>query len=133
MRAQGAFFGIAQRSVNQSSINQKKLKSLELDLPPLEEQDRIVAKIEELFSEIDKGLKNLLKARELLKAYRQSILKNAFEGKLTEKWRESEGKHIGTGKELLEEILKERRQKWKDQKKYKESSTFGQRKFIRLT
>ena len=59
-----------------------------IPLPPLPEQHRIVAKIEELFSELDKGIESLKTAREQLKVYRQALLKYAFEGKLTEKWRE---------------------------------------------
>lgn len=54
-------------------------------LPPLNEQTRIVAKIEELFSELDKGIENLTTAREQLIIYRQAVLKHAFEGKLTER------------------------------------------------
>ena len=57
-------------------------------MPPLNEQHRIVAKIEELFSELDKGIENLKTAREQLKVYRQALLKHAFEGKLTAQWRE---------------------------------------------
>ena len=57
-------------------------------LPPLNEQHRIVAKIEELFSELDKGIENLKTAQAQLKVYRQSLLKHAFEGKLTAQWRE---------------------------------------------
>lgn len=56
---------------------------------PTNEQRRIVAKIEELFSELDKGVESLTTAREQLKAYRQSLLKHAFAGKLTEEWRSS--------------------------------------------
>ncbi len=64
-------------------------KSL-LPIPPHAEQHRIVAKIEELFSELDQGVASLKTAREQLKVYRQSLLKNAFEGKLTAAtgWRE---------------------------------------------
>ncbi len=51
------------------------------------EQHRIVAKIEELFSELDKGIENLKTAQAQLKVYRQSLLKHAFEGKLTAQWR----------------------------------------------
>src|SRR5690606_16928776 len=43
----------------------------------------IVSKIEELFSELDKGIENLRLAQHQLKTYRQSVLKWAFEGKLT--------------------------------------------------
>jgi type I restriction enzyme S subunit len=61
-----------------------------LPIPPLAEQHRIVAKIEELFSELDQGVASLKTAREQLKVYRQSLLKIAFDGKLTAAvaWRE---------------------------------------------
>lgn len=54
-----------------------------IPLPPLAEQHRIVAKIEEIFSELDKGIEALKTAQQQLKIYRQSVLKYAFEGKLT--------------------------------------------------
>jgi type I restriction enzyme S subunit len=52
-------------------------------LPPKPTQQAIVSKIEELFSELDKGIENLHTAQQQLKTYRQSVLKWAFEGKLT--------------------------------------------------
>jgi type I restriction enzyme S subunit len=61
--------------------------SFEIPVPPLAEQKRIVAKIEELFSELEAGEESLRLARRQLGVYRQSLLKQAFEGKLTEKWR----------------------------------------------
>jgi len=74
-------------STDQVELGKTVIEETKIPLPPFVEQKRIVAKIEELFSEIDKGIENLLKAQELLKAYRQSLLKNAFEGKLTAEWR----------------------------------------------
>lgn len=68
------------------------LKKSKLPLCSLNEQKRIVAKIEALFSELDKGIENLKTAQAQLQIYRQAILKNAFEGKLTStqsKWRET--------------------------------------------
>jgi type I restriction enzyme S subunit len=62
---------------------------------PLKEQHRIVAKIEELFSELDKGVESLTSAREQLKAYRQSVLKAAFEGKLSADWRSEQPGGLG--------------------------------------
>lgn len=53
-------------------------------LPPLPEQQRIVARIEELFSSLDKGIESLKTAQQQLKVYRQAVLKWAFEGKLTD-------------------------------------------------
>ena len=83
LRFSGAFAAAAQKSVNQSSINQVKLKSFDISLPPLAEQHRIVTKIEELFSDLNKGIETLKTAKEQLKIYRQAVLKYAFEGRLT--------------------------------------------------
>jgi type I restriction enzyme, S subunit len=71
----------------QPNISQGILRELEFPIPPLPEQHRIVAKIEELFSDLDAGIESLRKAKAQLKTYRQSVLKWAFEGKLTEEWR----------------------------------------------
>jgi type I restriction enzyme S subunit len=57
------------------------LNNAEFPLPPFAEQQRIVAKIEELFSELDKGIETLKTAQQQLKVYRQAVLKYAFEGK----------------------------------------------------
>lgn len=76
-----------QAGIGQPNVNGTKLASLQLPLPPLPEQHRIVAKIESLFSELDKGIENLKTAQQQLKVYRQAVLKWAFEGKLTEEWR----------------------------------------------
>jgi type I restriction enzyme S subunit len=67
----------------QPNISQTILKRLEFPLPPKPIQQAIVSKIEELFSELDKGVESLRKAQRQLKTYRQSVLKSAFEGKLT--------------------------------------------------
>lgn len=66
-------------------------------LPPfsLAHQRRIVAKIEELFSELEAGEESLRVARRQLGVYRQSLLKQAFEGKLTEKWRKENTEKSG--------------------------------------
>ena len=59
------------------------LWNYDLLIPPKPTQQAIVSKIEELFSELDKGIENLRTAKQQLKTYRQSVLKCAFEGKLT--------------------------------------------------
>lgn len=63
--------------------NPNQTANFDFPLPPLAEQERIVAKIEELFSELDKGIETLKTAQQQLKVYRQAVLKYAFEGKLT--------------------------------------------------
>ena len=78
------------------------------DSDRIEQQLRIVAKIEELFSELDKGIESLKTARRQLEVYRQSVLKHAFEGKLTAQWREENKDKLETPKELLARIQKER-------------------------
>lgn len=64
-------------------ISLTKFAELDFPLPPKPIQQAIVYKIEELFSELDKGIENLLTAQQQLKTYRQSVLKWAFEGRLT--------------------------------------------------
>ena len=67
----------------QPNISQTILKNLDIVIPPLPEQHRIVAKIEALFSSLDKGIETLQTAQQQLKVYRQAVLKWAFEGKLS--------------------------------------------------
>ena len=109
-----------------NAITGNQLKTFEIPLPPLPEQHRIVAKIEELFTKLDAGINELYKAQSQLKRYRQSVLKAAFEGKLTETWRAEHQGEIEPVSVLLERILKERREKWEAEQleqmkaKYKE-------------
>ena len=70
-----------------NAITGNQLRTFEIPLPPLPEQHRIVSKIEELFTRLNAGINELHKAQFQLKRYRQSVLKAAFEGKLTEAWR----------------------------------------------
>ena len=93
-------------------LNQSMMRKIHVPLPPLPEQHRIVAKIEELFTKLDAGINELHKAQSQLKRYRQSVLKAAFEGKLTEAWRVEHQDKIEPAFVLLERILKERREKW---------------------
>lgn len=66
------------------------LQKCDFKIPPLAEQERIVAKIEALFAGIDEGVERLKSAQAQIKQYRQSVLKSAFEGKLykTTEWKE---------------------------------------------
>lgn len=52
-------------------------------LPPLPEQKRIVSRIEELFSELDNAVETLNATKSQLRLYKQAVLKDAFDGNLT--------------------------------------------------
>ena len=70
-------------------LNAEILKRSKLVVPSIPEQERIVAKIEELFSKLDASVAELQAAKQKLKVYRQAVLKEAFEGKLSSQWREA--------------------------------------------
>ena len=69
----------------QNGFSKGEIARIELPIPPLPEQQAIVAKIEELLSDLENGKQQLQTAQQQLKVYRQSLLKWAFEGKLTNK------------------------------------------------
>ncbi|MDP5164113.1 restriction endonuclease subunit S [Pseudomonas syringae] len=98
--------------VNQASISSKTLaNTIPFFLPPSAEQIRIVAKLEELLTDLDAGVAELKTAQKKLKQYRQSLLKSAVEGMLTAEWR-AQHKPTETGAQLLQRILTERRASW---------------------
>lgn len=66
-------------------ISYEDIEDYPIFLPPLTEQQAIVSKIEELLSDLENGIQQLQTAQQQLKTYRQSLLKWAFEGKLTNK------------------------------------------------
>ncbi len=96
------------RGTTISGITKKQLTDTPFPLPPYSEQIRVVAKIEELFSELDKGIESLKTARRQLEVYRQSVLKHAFEGNLTAQWREENKDKLETREQLLARVKKER-------------------------
>lgn len=99
------------------NISAKDIETLVFPLPPFNEQKRIVAKIEELFSELDNGIATLQTVREQLKVYRQVVLKHAFEGKLTAKWREENADKLKSPEQLLTRIQQEREARYQQQLK----------------
>lgn len=110
--------------VTQKNIYISNLKEYEFYLPPFQEQIRIADKIDELFSELDNGIEELETAQKKLELYRQSLLKSAVEGELSKEWRESQTEVSETGEQLLARILKERRERW-EQEKIKEFAEKG--------
>lgn len=95
-------------AVGQRRVSTGYLSQAELPVPPTAEQRRIVEKIEELFSELDKGIENLKQARTKLVVYRQALLKHAFEGKLTSDWRAAHSGLLESSDQLLACIRAER-------------------------
>ncbi|BBL34535.1 hypothetical protein Nstercoris_00773 [Nitrosomonas stercoris] len=104
--------GISDSGLN---LTHGRFSELMVPLAPLSEQKRIVAKIEELFSELDSGIASLKTAREQLKIYRQALLKHAFEGKLTEQWRKDNADKLETPEQLLARIQTERETRYQQQ------------------
>ncbi|WOB45251.1 restriction endonuclease [Thermoleptolyngbya oregonensis NK1-22] len=96
------------------AITKDFLVNLELKIPPLAEQYRIVEKIEELFSDLDDGIASLKRAQQQLKVYRQAVLKWAFEGKLTAQWREEQQRQgkLESAETLLAQIKAERERRY---------------------
>lgn len=72
----------------QPNCNATKLASLNVPVPPLDEQRRIVSKLEELLGRVEDCKKRLAKIPALLKHFRQSVLAAACSGGLTADWRQ---------------------------------------------
>lgn len=104
----------------QQNISQTLLKRVEIPLAPLNEQRRIVDKLDTLFAELDQGEAELRKVQALLARYRQSVLKAAVTGELTADWRARNAHRLESGEDLLARILQARRQNWQGRGQYKE-------------
>ena len=102
-------------------LTSSAMKQIPMAVAPAIEQTRIIAKLEELLSDLDAGVAELKAAQRKLKQYRQSLLKAAVEGALTAEWR-ARNKPAETGAQLLQRILTERRARWeaKQLAKFKE-------------
>lgn len=95
-------------SAGQLRVPSRFIENTIIPLPPLSEQHRIVAKIEELFTRLDAGVEALKKIKAQLKRYRQAVLKYAFKGNLTKEWREANKGKIEPASILLERIKDQR-------------------------
>jgi len=104
-------FKTLDKSTTIPSLAKRDLLQISMPVPPLSEQERIVAHIEELFSELDAGVETLKKTKAQLDVYRQAVLKEAFEGHLTKSKQVSasvlsefiEKPHYGTSKKCTYE------------------------------
>lgn len=92
-------------------LNLDNVRELPVCLAPIDEQHRIVAKIEELLSHVTSARDRLSRVPAILKRFRQAVLAAACSGRLTEDWRD---KQRGTEacEPLLNSLLKQRRKEW---------------------
>ena len=111
-----------------AAVSKAQVASVPIACPPLSEQCRIVRRIEALFDEIDQGVESLRDAKRAIALYRQSLLKSAFEGRLTATWRVANPDKLEYPVALLERVSAERQasyeaahieweqsiQKWRD-------------------
>ena len=99
--------------------------NIEFPLCSIIQQKNVALKIEELFTQLEAGVASLKQTKEQLQTYRQALLKAAFEGKLTEKWRVKQKllgnydvkkrgsyDYIESTSTLIEKILDEKRKNW---------------------
>lgn len=99
----------------QSALNDKAADKLLFPLPPRNEQLRIVNKLDELFPELDKGIEYLEKSLNQVTAYREALLKSAYEGKLSEQWRKDNPEKVESPVDILAKIQQEREQRYQNQ------------------
>ncbi|MHC5827510.1 MAG: restriction endonuclease subunit S, partial [Nostoc sp.] len=90
-----------------------RIESLLIPLPPLNEQRRIVTKIEALKARSQRVKEALEDIPQLLDQFRQSVLAAAFRGDLTADWRE-QNPDVEPASVLLERIRAERRRRWEE-------------------
>ena len=89
-------------------ISRRNLAQVSVPVAPLNEQRRIVERIDALFDEIDRGVESLRTARKMIGLYRQSLLKSAFEGRLTTDWRAENPDKLENPELLLARISQQR-------------------------
>ncbi|HHL3632368.1 restriction endonuclease subunit S [Neisseria polysaccharea] len=97
-------------SNNLRNLKFKEYERIGIPIPPIETQQAIVNKIESLFDEIDEGIGRLKTAAQQIQQYRQSLLKNAFNGELTKEWRSKHADTLPSENELLAQIQTTREQ-----------------------
>ncbi len=112
MRA-GNFTALAQITTNIAHLGAGRFAEMDFAVPPLNEQRRIVAKLEALQARSRRAREALDAVPPLLEKLRQSILAAAFRGDLTKDWR-AKNKDVEPATELLKRIRAERKTKWEE-------------------
>ena len=98
--------------IAQPGVNAQKLENLLIPLPPIDEQKRIVNKLDYFFDKIQKVKEIIEEIKEKNEARKESILSKAFTGELTAKWRAD---NIHSAKELLSKISDEKLSNWEQE------------------
>ncbi|MCG8668658.1 MAG: restriction endonuclease subunit S [Pseudomonadales bacterium] len=104
-------------TAGQNTVSQRTLADVDIRLPPLNEQQRIVEVIDSYFTRLDDAVATLKRVQRNLKRYRASVLKAAVEGRLVPTEAElarAEGRDYEPASVLLERILAERRRRWEE-------------------
>ena len=109
---------------SQPLITQTLVKKLLIPLPPLNEQKRIVAKVEQLLARVNAVRERLAKVPTVLKRFRQSVLAAACSGRLTADWREENSNYEAAAR-LIERIFTKREEQFEVESK---TSKVGGRK-----
>ncbi len=91
----------------QPAFSVQRLKTLHVKLPPLNEQHRIVAKLEKLLSRVDAAQARIATIPRILKRFRQSVLAAACSGRLTTDWRKS-NPDIEPASDFLKHVIKQK-------------------------
>ena len=100
-------------AVGQKRVPASILQEHQIGLPPTQEQRRIVERIEALFEDIDRGVESLQAAKNGIALYRQSLLKSAFDGRLTADWRAQNPDDLESPDALLAHIREEREARYR--------------------
>lgn len=116
--ARNGVFGRVAVGVGIQHLGAERLSAMPFPIPPLDEQRRIVAKVEELVSDLDAAVAALERVQVRLRRYRAAVLKAAIDGNLTEAWR-SRHPDAEPASALLDRILSERRRRWEDAQRAK--------------
>lgn len=94
-----------------TAINKSDIAKIEMALPPIAEQKRIVAKVEQLIARVNAARERLAKVPAILKRFRQSVLAVACSGRLTADWRENDT-GVTSSELSIREILRFRQKQW---------------------
>jgi len=94
------------------NIGQQRIGQICVPIAPHGEMNRVISKVDELFSRIEEGERALEGVQKLVGRYRQSVLKAAVTGELTRDWRERNKSKLESGEALLARILNARREAW---------------------